>query len=155
MTATPKAAAGECSVVTVERRLAAVIRALVPMPDIPKTERTLRAKLDAAIATLDVGPLGNAFTLWHPPVDGRLDMQPGILVSRTFAPVGEVLSSALPAGRAAHLLLVGPYDGLPAAWGRLFGWCAEQGLQLAGINWQVYAEDDPAQPETSLYALLA
>jgi len=155
VTAMTKATAGECSVVTVERQFAAVIRTLVPMPDIPQAERSLRAKLDAAIAALDVGPLGHRFTLWHPPIDGRLDMQPGILVSRTFAPMGEVVSSALPAGRAAHLVLVGPYDGLPAAWGRLFGWCAEQGLQLAGINWQVYAEDDPAQPETSLYALLA
>jgi hypothetical protein len=28
-------------------------------------------------------------------------------------------------------------------------------LKLAGINWQIYNEDNPAQPETLLYALLA
>jgi effector-binding domain-containing protein len=76
-------------------------------------------------------------------------------VSRSFEPVGEVVPAALPAGRAAHLLLVGPYDGLPAAWQKLFAWCAEQRLQLAGVNWEIYADDDPAQLETSLYALLA
>ena len=146
---------GECSIVTVERQLAAVIRAQVRMPEIPRAERTMRAKLDAAIATLDVGPLGAAFTLWRPPVDGRMDLQPGILVSRPFVPVGEVMPSALPAGRAVYLLLVGPYDGIPAAWQKLFAWCEQEGLRRAGINWQVYDEDDPAQPKTSLYALLA
>jgi len=145
----------ECSIVTVERQLAAVIGAQVPMPEIARAERTMRAKLDAAIASLDVGPLGAAFTLWRPPVDGRMDMQPGILVARTFEPVGEVVPSELPAGRAAHLVLVGPYDGMPAAWQRLFAWCEEEGLRRAGINWQVYDEGDPAQPKTSLYALLA
>ena len=101
MTVTVKTAAGDCSIVTVERRLAAVIRAQVPMAEIPQAERTLRARLDVAIESLDVGPLGDPFTLWCPLVDGRLDMQPGILVSRSFAPVDEVVPSALPAGRAA------------------------------------------------------
>jgi GyrI-like small molecule binding domain len=146
--------AGECGIVTVERRLAATIGTKVPMADIPHAERTLRAKLDAAVASLDVGPLGHGFTLWRPPVDGRLCMQPGILVSRRFDPVGEVVSSELPAGRAAHLVLAGPYDGLPAAWDRLFAWCEEQRLERAGINWQIYDEEEPA-PVTLLYALLA
>jgi len=88
--ATIETRTSECSIVTVERQLAAVIGAQVPMPEIPPAERTMRAKLDAAIASLDVGPLGAAFTLWRPPVDGRMDMQPGILVARTFEPVGEV-----------------------------------------------------------------
>ena len=155
MTAMTRTKPGECSIATVERRLAAVIRAQVPMAEIPQAQRTLRPKLRAAVQSLDVGPPGYTFTLWHPPIDGRLDMQPGILVSRSFEPVGEVVPAVLPAGRAAHLLLVGPYDGLPAAWGRLFAWCAEQRLQLAGVNWEIYADDDPKQPETSLYALLA
>ena len=146
---------GECRIVTVERRLAAVAKAQTSMAEIPQAERTLRRQLMAVVETLDIGPLGAAFTLWRPPVDGRMDLQPGILVSRPFVPVGEVMPSALPAGRAAHLLLVGPYDGIPAAWQTLFGWCEEERLKLAGINWQIYAEDDPAQPQTSLYALLA
>jgi len=150
-----KTTAGECSIVTVEHRLAAVATAQVPMGEIPQAERALRRQLMAAVESLDVGPLGAAFTLWRPPVGGRMDLQPGILVARTFAPVGDVMPSALPAGRAAHFVLVGPYDGLPAAWQRLFAWCAVQEVKLAGINWQIYAEEDPAAPETSLHALLA
>jgi len=148
---------GECTIVTVERQLAAIVKARVPMAEIPQAERSARAKLDAAVRSLDVGPLGQAFTLWRPPTDGRLDMEPGIVVSRAFAPLGEVVLSALPAGRTAHVLLTGPYDGIPGAWNRLFAWCAGERLTPAGTNWQIYGDenDDPAKLTTSLHALLA
>lgn len=148
---------GECTIVTVERQLTAVVKAKVPMAEIPQAERSARTKLDAAVRSLDVGPLGQAFTLWRPPTDGRLDMEPGIVVSRAFAPLGEVVPSALPAGGTAHLLLTGPYDGIPGAWNRLFAWCAGERLTLAGTNWQIYGDenDDPAKLTTALHALLA
>jgi GyrI-like small molecule binding domain len=147
----------ECSIVTVERRLTAVVKVQVPMAEIPRAERSARAKLDAALSSLDVGPLGQAFTLWRPPVDGRLYMEPGVLVARTFEPLGEVVPSALPAGRAAYFLHVGPYEGIPGAWNTLFAWCSEEKLELAGTNWQIYGDDDenPARLTTTLYALLA
>jgi effector-binding domain-containing protein len=148
---------GECSIVTVERQLTAVIKALVPMNEIPQAQRSLRGKIKAALPSLDVGPVGHTCTLWRPPVDGRLDMEPGVLVSRVFEPVGEVVPSALPAGRAAHLLLVGSYEGLPGAWQTLFAWCTAKGLKRAHINWEIYRDSnqDPARPETSLHTLLA
>ncbi|MFL4970679.1 MAG: GyrI-like domain-containing protein [Xanthobacteraceae bacterium] len=148
---------GECTIVTVERQLTAVVESKVPMAEIPQAERSARTKLDAAVRSLDVGPLGQAFTLWRAPTDGRLDMALGIVVSRAFAPLGEVVPSALPAGRTAHLLLTGPYDGIPGAWNRLFAWCAGERLTLAGTNWQIYGDenDDPAKLTTSMYAPLA
>jgi hypothetical protein len=148
---------GECTIVTVERQLTAVIKAKVPMAEIPEAERSARAKLEAAIRSLHVGPLGASFTLWRPPTEGRLDMEPGVVVSRPFAPLGEVVPSVLPAGRTAHILLTGPYDGIPGAWNRLFAWCSGERLTLAGTNWQIYEDesDDPAELTTSLYALLA
>jgi hypothetical protein len=141
---------GECTIVTVERQLTAVVESKVPMAEIPQAKRSARTKLDAAVRSLDVGPLGQTFTLWRPPTDGRLDMQPGIVVSRAFAPLREVVPSALPAGRTAHLLLTGPYDGIPGAWNRLFAWCAGERLTLAGTNWQIYGDenDDPAKLTT-------
>jgi effector-binding domain-containing protein len=145
----------ECGIVTVERQLTAAARAQVRMHEIPEAERSLRRKIDAAVRSLDVGPLGHAYTLWRPLADGGLDLEPGIVVARTFEPVGEVVPSALPAGRTAHLLHVGSYGDLSGAWQALFAWCAEEGLQLASINWQIYRSEDSAQPETSLHALLA
>ena len=101
-------------------------------------------------------PFGDTLTLWHPPKDGWFEMAPGILVGRPFDPVSDVVPAELPAGRAGHFLLLGPYDGLPGAWQLLFAWCAEQKLGLAGTNWEIYREPtvDPATFETALYALL-
>jgi hypothetical protein len=126
----------------------------VRISEIPQVQRSLRHKIDAAVRSLDVGPLGDTCTLWRPMADGRLDLEPGILVARVFEPMGEVVPSALPAGRTAHFLLVGPYEGLSGAWQTLFAWCAQEGLKRAGINWEIYRHEDAAQPETSLHALL-
>jgi hypothetical protein len=144
-------------IVTVARRLTAVVKVDVPMAEIPQAERAARAALAAAKPSLDAGPLGDAFTLWRRPVNGRMSMEPGVVVARDFAPVGEVVPSELPAGRTAHLLLVGPYAGIPAGWQTLFAWCAAERLALAGVNWQVYegGDKDSATARTALYALLA
>ncbi len=157
MTAVAQSKPSECRIVTVERQLTAVVKALVPMDKIPEAQGSLRAKISAALPSLDAGPVGHSLTLWRPPTNGRLDLEPGVLVSRVFEPQGEVVPSTLPAGRAAHCLLVGPFDGLPGAWQRLFAWCAEERLQLAHVNWEIYGDwkDDPAAQETSLYALLS
>lgn len=63
---------------------------------------------------------------------------PCFIVSHIFEPVGQVAPSAMPDGRAAHFLLVGPFDGLPAAWRMLFDWCDSERLNRAGINREIY-----------------
>ncbi|MGL4287028.1 MAG: GyrI-like domain-containing protein [Phreatobacter sp.] len=147
----------ECSIVTVERQITAVVKAIVPMSEIPEAQRSSRRKIDAALKSLDVAPVGASCTLWRPSTDGRLDMEPGVVVSRAFAPVGDVVASALPAGRAARFLLVGPFGGLGCAWQTLFAWCAKEELKLAGINWEIYGDlnNEPAKQETWVHALLA
>jgi len=146
-----------CSIVDVAAQRTAVIKARVRLDEIPATQRALRPKVRAAAAAQDAGPLGHTCTLWHMPVDGRMYMEPGIIVARDVAPQGEVVPSELPAGRAAHYLMVGPYDGLPDAWGMLLRWCAAQKLTAVGVNWEIYDETTggPGKPQTALYALLA
>ena len=147
----------DCSIVTPERQLTAVVKVRSPMNKLPETQRSSRAKLAAALPSLNVGPLGKSCTLWRPPSRGLLEMEPGVIVSRNFAPLGEVVPSSLPGGRAAHFVLIGDYDGLPGAWNTLLGWCAAEKLPLAGVNWEVYGDrsEDTSKIETSLYALLA
>ena len=145
----------EFGIVTAERQLTAVVKSQVRMEELPTAERSARNKIDAALKSLDVGPLGHAFTLWRPATDGRLYLEPGVVVARRFAAAGEVVPSELPAGRTAHLVLVGPYDGLPGAWRTLLDWCSAENLKLAGTNWQIYRdESDASRPQTALHALL-
>ena len=155
MTATTESA--DYRILTVERQLTAVIPVSVRMDKMPETQRSLRFKLAAVLPALGAGPIGPTFTRWRPPVDGVFDMEPGVIVSRSFAPKGDVVASTLPAGRAVHFQFIGRYDGLPRAWAALLAWCAAQKLKLAGANWEIYrdGDDDVSQPETSVYALLA
>ena len=147
-----------CSIVTVDRQLTAVVKVAAPFPEVAKVQRAARAAIDAALPVLDAGPAGRPMTRFRPPAGNTLDMEIGTIVGRAFAARGEVVVSDLPAGRAAHFQLKGPFDGMPDAWQTLFGWCKAEKLELAGINWEIYMPwqgVDPAKLETDLYALLA
>jgi effector-binding domain-containing protein len=147
-----------CSIVTVDRQLTAVVRAKVPFAEIPTAQRSARAAVDAALPTLEAGPLGRPLTRFRTPAKEALDMEIGTIVGRSFAGRAEIVPSELPAGRAAHFQLKGPFDGMPGAWQTLFAWCQAEKLELAGINWEIYMPwqgVDPAKLETDLYALLA
>ena len=147
-----------CSIVTVDRQLTAVVKAKVPFPEIPTAQRSARAAVDAALPSLEAAPLGRSLTRFRTPAKDMLDMEIGTIVARSFAGRGEIVPSELPAGRAAHFQLKGPFDGMPGAWQTLFAWCQAEKLELAGINWEIYMPwegVDPAKLETDLYALLA
>ena len=49
-----------------------------------------------------------------------LPMDMGTMVARAFEPKGDIVPSDLPAGRAAHLLMKGSFEGLPGAWETVF-----------------------------------
>ena len=92
-----------CTIVIVERRPTAIIRADAAFAELPQTQRTVRARLGAVLPSLNAGPVGAACTRWTPPVGGKLPMEIGMIVSRPFAARDGVLPSDLPPGRAAHL----------------------------------------------------
>jgi len=147
-----------CSIVTVDRQLTAVVKAKVPFPQIANAQRSARTAIDAALPSLDAGPLGRPLTRFRTPAKDALDMEIGTIVGRNFAASGDIVPSDLPAGRAAHFQLKGPFDGMPGAWQTLFAWCQAEKLELAGINWEIYMPwqgVDPGRLETDLYALLA
>src|SRR6516165_6622494 len=104
-----------CKIVTVERRLTAVIKAETSFAQLPEVQRSARGKLRAVLPLLDCGPLGATCTRWTPPAHGKLPMEIGVIVARSFAAKDEVVPSDLPAGRAVHLLMTGPFDSLPGA----------------------------------------
>ena len=147
----------DCRIVTVDRQPTAVVKATVPFAEIPQAQRAARATIDAGLPSLDAGPLGLTCTRWTPPQGGALAMEMGTIVARPIEARGEIVPSELPAGRAAHAVMVGSFDGMGAAWQKLFEWCQAEKLKPAGINWEVYGPTaaDPAKQETYLYALLA
>lgn len=146
-----------CRIMTVERQLTAVVKTKVSFPEIANAQRSARAALAVALPTLQADPIGRPCTRFRTPAQTALEMEIGTIVGQPFPPQGEVVSSDLPAGRAAHFLLKGSFEGLPEAWRILFEWCKAEKLELLGINWEIYTPwegVDPDRLETDLYALV-
>jgi effector-binding domain-containing protein len=145
----------DVEIITVQPRLAAVVRKRVPFASIPETQRAARTVLLAAFESASVQPVGPWLTVWRTPQDGLIDYAPGVFVPEDTPEMNGIDLFALPQGRAAHLRLQGPYEGLPDAWGRLFAGCSAH--RLAGLNWEIYSVSNGSQEriETDLYALLS
>jgi effector-binding domain-containing protein len=150
-------AEGAYTIVAVEPQHTAAVKFTVGFADMPNAERSARRKIADALSRLDTVTAGDSFTLCRRLTDGKMHYEPGVVVSRTFASYGDVVSSQLPGGRAVKSVLIGPFDQLPKAWPALFAWCTSQGLKLEGAFWQVYGPSaaNSAKQETTLYALLA
>jgi effector-binding domain-containing protein len=146
----------DCKIVMVRPEPTAVVRMTVATTGVREAQQAARAKIAAALPTLDCGVERYGCTLWHPPKAGRLYMEPGVIVSRAFAPAGDVVPSELPGGRAARYVMHGPYEGLPDAWKLLLDWVEARKLTPAGTNWEIYGDDhpDPAKLKVTLYVLL-
>jgi effector-binding domain-containing protein len=143
----------DVSIIEVEPRLAAVVRKRVPFARIPETQRGARAALTTALESANLEPVGPWLTVWRTPQDGLIDYAPGVFVPEGLDETDEISLFPLPHGRAAHLRMDGPYEGLPDAWSRLFAGCA--GERLAGLNWEIYVPGtSPDKNRTDLFALL-
>jgi effector-binding domain-containing protein len=93
-------------------------------------------------------------------LDGQINLEVGVELDAPFAGSGEVVGSATPAGTVAATTHLGPYGRLHEAHEAIRLWCANNGLTLAGPNWEVYGHwldewnDDPSKISTEVYYLL-
>lgn len=149
----------EPEIVTVTESPTAVVRGTVPMQEIT-------AFYDRAFGTIaevmaDQGVMARAaLGLYLSPPTDVVTLEVGFVVDSTLTPEGEVVPSVLPGGEAARMTHLGPYEGLPGAWGGFLSWVGEQGRAPAGPLWEIYLteptpETDPATLETQLFCLLA
>jgi hypothetical protein len=78
--------------------------------------------------------------------DGKLTIDFGVQITRSFAGEGDVICTSTQAGRVATTLHVGPYDRLSEALVAIQGSCAEHGYAPAGVDSEVYGDwnDDPS-----------
>jgi effector-binding domain-containing protein len=119
-----------------------------------------RGRLDEVYAWLrQTGTRGgcNVMLYRNLPGSDRIAVEVGVEVSGPFAPTGRVGPSALPAGPAAVTTHRGPYEELGAAHEAVRRWCAAQGRDLTGENWEVYGDwhEDPRRLETGIFYRLA
>jgi effector-binding domain-containing protein len=93
--------------------------------------------------------------------DGEINLDVGAEVDAPFAGQGEVVGATLPTGQTATTPHFGPYGQLGAAHQAIRDWCAANGHQLAGPNWEIYGHwqdawnSDPTLIRTDVFYLLA
>jgi effector-binding domain-containing protein len=92
--------------------------------------------------------------------DGEINLEVGVEMAAPFAGVGEVVSSATPAGQVATTVHFGPYQRLHHAHQAIRDYCANHGYTLAGPDWEIYGHwkdewnTDPSKIRTEVYYLL-
>ena len=125
-----------------------------PYEQFPKAMEQLLAWIESANATI-VGPPGGTY-LSDPTVTPpeELSWNAWVPVTTATAEMHEsddgigVLN--VPEGRFASVLHKGPYDGIPASYGLLFTWLAQQGIEPSGPPMEVYLSDPAETPEEDL-----
>ena len=93
--------------------------------------------------------------------DGTIRLEVGVETNESFPDGGDVVRSATPAGSAASLVHLGPYNQLGVAHQAIRDWCSAHNRQLAGPNWEIYGHwqddwnADPSQIRTDVFYQLA
>jgi effector-binding domain-containing protein len=86
--------------------------------------------------------------------NGRIEA--GARVYEKFEGDHEISCVATPSGPAAMTIHMGPYEQLNLPHAAIREWCAANGRELEGTNWEIYGhhDDDPAKRRTDVYYLL-
>jgi effector-binding domain-containing protein len=93
--------------------------------------------------------------------DSAIRLHVGVELNGPLPADGDVVPSATPAGLAASVVHLGPYNRLGAAHEAIQNWCAASGHHLAGPNWEVYGHwqeawnADPSRIRTEVFYQLA
>ena len=129
----------------------AVVRAEVPIADIPALmDRGLHAVM-AAVAASGVAVTGPPFARYLRMPTDTVDVEVGFPGSAPVTDAGEVRAGVLPAGRAVRTVHVGPYDALPQTYAAVLSWMAERGLTPAEAMWETYLSDPSAEPDPATW----
>jgi effector-binding domain-containing protein len=93
-------------------------------------------------------------------LDGQINLEVGVELDGPFSGSLEVVGSSTPAGLVAMTTHHGPYGLLNKAHEAILHWCGENGLTLAGPNWEIYGHwqdggnGDPTKICTEVFYLL-
>jgi effector-binding domain-containing protein len=147
-------------IVELSARPTAVVRARVPMAELPGLFDRAFHGVSAALTAQGVGIVGPPFG-YYPSMPGEtVEVEAGFPVAKAIESDGEVVPGELPGGRVARGMHIGPYDTLASTYAALEEWITRQGLQPGGGMWECYltdpsSEPDPARWRTEIFCPVA
>ena len=132
--------------------LLAMVRCKAQQRDVPQA---LVAGLDKIYAVLRAhgARSGRNVAVYIDMTDGVVTFQAGVEIDARFEQQGEVVVSATPGGRAAHVVHIGDYASMAATTMAAMQAMIAQKLPVGGLNWEVYGEfeEDPAKRRVDIY----
>lgn len=138
----------DCEVIETVPRPTAVVRADVPLAELPGFFSRAFHAVFQVLERQGVAPAGPPFGLYASPPRDTVLVEAGVPVSAEISAEGEVVPSRLPGGRAASTVHVGPYDTVEQSYAVLGRWISEQGLShRPGPMWEAYLTDPEAEPD--------
>lgn len=143
----------DLEVVDVEPGWAAVARRITSWTDLPTA---ISSAMKADFGDLRALQRGHNVFVYRPRSGGTVELGCGFQVAGPFEPVGEIVCDALPGGRAAHAVHIGPYHELKRTWDPLLAAIRAAGFPTDGVQWEVYGDwdEDPARLRTDVYVML-
>ena len=91
-------------------------------------------------------PVGMPFTAYYNMDMQDLDVEIGFPVSRPLPDRGELKSGALPAGKIATTMHIGPYDTVGPAYEALTQYMQANGYTPSGVAYEFYFSDPQTTP---------
>jgi effector-binding domain-containing protein len=139
--------------VAAPERPTAVIAEATTWEAFPTLWGTLLDEVWAAVRSADQIAPGRNVMLYK---DDVPNVEIGVEVAEPFLDMGRVVSSTLPAGRAAMTTHHGSYADLGAAHHAIIEWCDRHGLQRVGTRWEIYGHwiEGSAEQDVEVYYLL-
>jgi effector-binding domain-containing protein len=77
----------------------------------------------------------------------QVSMDVGVIIATAIDGEGEVKADHLPAGDAACVLHVGPYEAMEPAYGAVESWMKANGREASGAPWEIYLSDPQSEPD--------
>ncbi len=140
----------EIEVVDAPERLTAAVALFTTWPELPAAAGAAFDDVWALLrADEDLCTDGHNVILYK---DGVPNVEVGVLVTRTFEPVGRVTPSSVPAGRVARTIHRGSYAGLADAHAAVRQWCDAHDQPVTGVRYEIYGDwnDDETKVETEV-----
>jgi len=140
-------------VTSAPRRIAAV-RARLPVADVPRRFREFLDQVYAAKSPNGLELDGqNIFVYRNTSDPDVVDAEFGVGAMKAFAPLGNVVMTELPTGKAATVTLLGDYSGIRSGHQAVIDWCKANGHDRSGARWEIYGHwtDDVSRLQTDIF----
>lgn len=115
--------------------------------DLPEVVGKTYGAIMRYLEELGEQPVGMPFAAYYNMDVQNLDVEIGFPVARELVGNGEIQPSALPGGKVASALHVGPYDQLGAAYEALAEWTKVHGYETSGVSYEFYYEGPETPPD--------